>query len=184
MVMRKLITGLAVFGLSASALSEGGADKSSHHDAKAGAKLSPPSSIKKEHEELHEKLHHLVGIGGKTGSAAKEVARLLQPHFEKEEKFALPPLRQLSELSEGRTPSDSAETVRLTDQFKRELPQMLNEHKAVVGALQRLKDAAKAEGKQEAVAFADALEAHATLEEEVLYPTALLIGKYLKEKGK
>lgn len=184
MAIRMLITALALFSLSITAHAEAGGAKTAHNDSEAGARSSVPSSIAAEHQELHEKLSHLVGLGGKTGSAAKEVESLLRPHFVKEEKFALPPLRHLSDLAAGKTPSDTAATLRLTEQLERELPRMLSEHQAVVVALRQLREAAKTEGKQEGVEFANALQAHASLEEQVLYPSALLVGRYLKEKGK
>ena len=49
-------------------------------------------------------------------------------------------------------------------------------------ALNGLIDASKAEGKLEYVGFAEKLMAHARTEEEVSYPTALLIGHYIKAK--
>jgi hypothetical protein len=49
-----------------------------------------------------------------------------------------------------------------------------------VTALQRLVEAAKAESKPEYVRFAEKLMAHARTEEEVSYPTALLISRFLK----
>ena len=51
-----------------------------------------PESLELEHEELHRQLVHAVKEGGKIGEAAKAVAELLHPHFEKEEEYALPPL--------------------------------------------------------------------------------------------
>ena len=56
------------------------------------------------------------------------------------------------------------------------------EHEEIVAALHTLMDAAKAESKSEFVDFAEKLMAHARMEEEVSYPTALLIGRYIKEK--
>ncbi len=143
-----------------------------------------PSAIQAEHAELHEKLRELTRSGGKTGNAANDVEKLLKPHFVKEEQLALPPLGLLADLSNGRMPGDSTAMIRMTDQLKREMPQMLAEHKKVVAALQRLQEAAEAEGKPQGVQFAKALAAHAVLEEQVLYPSALLVGKYLNEKRK
>ena len=57
---------------------------------------------------------------------------------------------------------------------------MLTEHREIVKALQRLTEAAKSENMPEYVRFAERLMAHARAEEEVSYPTALLIGRYLK----
>jgi len=42
--------------------------------------------------------------------------------------------------------------------------------------------AAKAEGKEDAARFAEDLERHARMEEEILYPAALLTGLYVREK--
>jgi hypothetical protein len=61
-----------------------------------------------------------------------------------------------------------------------ELPQMLGEHKAIVAALHHLVDAAKRENQMEYARFAEKLLLHAETEEEVFYPTAILLGEYLK----
>jgi hypothetical protein len=59
---------------------------------------------------------------------------------------------------------------------------MLSEHKSIVAELTRLIDAARAEGRPEVVHFAEKLKLHAQTEEDVLYPSAILIGRYLKLK--
>jgi hypothetical protein len=61
-----------------------------------------PKSIKLEHEELHEGLEEATMEPGSIGDAAKAVQEVLQPHFLKEEEFALPPLGLLSKLSNSR----------------------------------------------------------------------------------
>ena len=143
-----------------------------------------PPAIQAEHKELHEKLRELTCMRGRTGNAAIEVEKLLEPHFVKEEQLALPPLGLLADLSSGQMPPDSAAIIRMTDHLKREMPQMLAEHKKVVAALQQLQEAANAEDNPQGVQFAKALAAHAALEEQVLYPSALLVGRYLNEKSK
>ena len=57
---------------------------------------------------------------------------------------------------------------------------MLEEHKTVVAALQRLMTAAQAENKPEHAHFAEKLVLHARTEEDVLYPSAILVGEYVK----
>ena len=47
--------------------------------------------------------------------------------------------------------------LELTDQLEAELPQMLAEHRAIVDALQQLRDAAEQAGRSDIVEFADAL---------------------------
>lgn len=139
-----------------------------------------PATLKAEHEELHGELARATKTGGRTGEAAKAVAKVMHPHFVKEEEYALPPLGLLSALSKGKLDAGMAEAISMTDKLEAELPEMLAEHKEIVTALQRLVEAAKAEDKPEYVHFAEKLIAHARTEEEVSYPSALLVGRYLK----
>ncbi|PSC02480.1 hypothetical protein SLNSH_23870 [Alsobacter soli] len=139
-----------------------------------------PASLKSEHEELHRGLAQAAKAGGLTGEAAQAVAKLMHPHFEREEEYALPPLGLLGPLSSGRVEDGMAEALKMTDRLEAELPHMLAEHKDIVTALHGLVAAAKAEGKPEYVRFAEKLIAHANAEEEVSYPAALLVGRYLK----
>ena len=53
---------------------------------------------------------------------------------------------------------------------------MIEEHNGIVIALDNLIRVAKKENKTEFVQFAEKLKLHAKTEEEVLYPTAILIG--------
>ncbi|MDN3513686.1 MAG: hypothetical protein NG747_04735 [Candidatus Brocadia sp.] len=143
-----------------------------------------PQSLQAEHEELHAELVKATQAGGKTGDAAKAVANILHPHFVKEEEFALPPLGLLSLLAEGKITPEMRSVLVMTDKLKAELHQMHQEHNAIVAALKTLSDAAKEEKKMEYIHFAEKLMLHAQTEEEVLYPTSVLIGEYLKLKLK
>jgi hypothetical protein len=141
-----------------------------------------PRPLEVTHEELHAELVKATKSGGRTGEAAKAVAKVLHPHFVKEEEYALPPLGLLVALSQGKIEKGMAAAIETTDKLEAELPQMLAEHKAVVAALEALVDAAKAENKPDAAQLAEKLILHAQTEEQVSYPAALLIGRYLKAK--
>ena len=141
-----------------------------------------PKALVDEHEELHAELVRLTLTRGKVGEAARLVAALLHPHFTKEEEFALPPLGVLAAVAEGRVTPEMRDVLVLTDKLRAELPQMLAEHKAVVRALRRLAAAARQEKKPGAARFAEALKRHATSEEQVLYPAAILVGECLKAR--
>ena len=144
--------------------------------------LRIPHSLKLEHEELHAELVKATGEGGKVGESAKVVAKALHPHFVKEDEYALPPLGLLSLLAEGKVEPEMTKVLAITDKLKAELPHMIQEHQAIVAALQTLVNAAKEEKKMEYVRFAEKLTLHAQTEEEVLYPAAILIGEHLKLK--
>jgi hemerythrin superfamily protein len=143
-----------------------------------------PSPLKLEHEELHADLAKAAKAGGRIGDAATAVAKVLHDHFLKEEEFALPPLGLLSLLSRDKVEPGMETVLAMTDRLKKELPEMLREHEAVVAALQNLIAAAKEEQKLEHAHFAEKLMLHAKTEEQVLYPAAILIGEYLKLKLK
>ena len=141
-----------------------------------------PESMKVEHDELHAALVRLTRAGGRTGEAAKAVAKVLHAHFVKENEYALPPLSLLVPLSQGKFDPAMADVLKLTDKLAADMPAMLSEHGDIVTALKALTEAATAENKSEGVQFASMLTAHAQMEEQVTYPTALLIGRYVKSK--
>jgi hypothetical protein len=141
-----------------------------------------PRPLKAEHEALHNMLRKATQEPGELGDAAKTVATLMHPHFIKEEEYALPPLGLLRDLAQGKVTPDMQEVVELTDKLKADLDQMLEEHKSIVAALEKLSAAAKKADKMEYAEFASALILHAQTEEEVSYPTAILIGEYVREK--
>lgn len=143
-------------------------------------RLSPPSSIQIEHAHLHEQLTAAQQAGGETGEAAAAVAQVLIPHFEEEEAYAMPPLGLLPALARGEVSEDMRPAIEMAQQLRANYPQMLAEHKQLVTALERLEAAATREGHPEHAAFAHQLMLHAEHEEQVLYPTTLLIGEYLK----
>ena len=144
--------------------------------------LEIPKSIKLEHEELHEDLEEATMESGSVGDAAKAVQEVLQPHFLKEEKFALPPLGLLSQLSKDQISPEMNDVLEMTEKLKTELIQMIAEHREIVARLKILTEAAIKENKLDYVQFAEKLTLHAQTEEEVLYPAAILVGEYLKTK--
>ena len=145
-------------------------------------KFPAPAAMVAEHEELHADLGKAIRSGGRTAEAARAVGRALHEHFLREEEFAIPPLSLLPALARGEFAPDMAEVLTMTDRLEAELPQMLLEHQAVVRALSALSEAAKAEGKPEVEQFAERLKLHAQTEEELSYPAAILVGKYVRAK--
>ncbi len=143
-----------------------------------------PESLRKEHEELHAELAQIIKSGGEAGTAAGNVARVLHPHFLKEEEFALPPLGLLVSLAAGKVTPDMAGAAKMAGKLKAEMPEMLAEHREIVGALKPLEEAAKKENKPQAARFAEKLALHARTEEEVLYPASILAGEFIGLKLK
>jgi hemerythrin HHE cation binding domain-containing protein len=142
-------------------------------------KLEIPAPLQAEHDELHAELAAATQAPGAVGEAAREVARLMHPHFVREEQFALPPLGLLAGAVRGVLRSEMAEVLPMTRRLKAELPAMFAEHRQIVAALEKLLAAAQAAGLPEIGKFALALMRHARTEELVLYPAAILLGEYL-----
>ena len=70
----------------------------------------------------------------------------------------------------------------MTDALKRELPRMLEEHKQVHAAVEKLRAAAREARAPKHEEFAAALALHAQTEEQVLYPAAILVGEAVRAR--
>jgi iron-sulfur cluster repair protein YtfE (RIC family) len=140
-----------------------------------------PGSLIKEHRELHSTLEHATGEPGELGNAARALAERLMPHFEREEEFALPPLGLLAVRGEGDA-SEVEAIIAQTDRLADEIPSMLKEHTEIGEAALTLSRVARGAGKDEYVKFTESLMDHAKMEEEIMYPAALLVGAYLRAR--
>lgn len=144
------------------------------------AEIGIPESMRLEHEELHNELLGATKAPGRIGEAARAVAKVLHPHFVREEQIALPPLGLLRALGEGQFAAEMLDVLPLTDALRAELPRMLEEHKAIGAALRRLGEVAAEENAPEFERLAGKIRLHAQSEEEVFYPAALLVGEIVR----
>jgi len=143
--------------------------------------LKIPEAMELEHEELHEALRKATKIPGRVGEAARHVAEVLHPHFERENQLALPVIGIARELAEERTSADFPKALELVEKFAPEYEKMLQEHVEIVKALDELEKAAKKAKRKTVVDFARKLKLHAKTEEDLTYPAVLIIGKLLKQ---
>src|SRR5687768_15541380 len=92
--------------------------------------LKIPDSIRAEHNAIHSALVEATQAPGQVGLAAKELAQVLQPHFERKEQIALPPLGLLAALASGDKLSEELQSAALTmtNALSAELPRMIEEH--------------------------------------------------------
>ena len=139
-----------------------------------------PASIRAEHEELWAELDHATVCSGRVGEAARMVAQRLRPHFAREEQIALPPLALLLPLSTRGFAPEMVAVLPMSDSLAAELPRMLQEHREIRQAVERLAEAARSEMRPDQLQLAERLRQHAQTEEEVLYPAAIMVGKYVR----
>lgn len=139
-----------------------------------------PQSLRTEHEVIHSALEEATKAPGRVGAAAKELAAVLDPHFKRENEIALPPLGLLAPLAAGERPAGMEAALAMTDALRKELPRMLEEHKRIRGATEKLRAAAREAKALAQEQFAEDLAQHARTEEEVLYPAAILVGDIIR----
>ena len=155
-----------------------------HDDAKHDSAAFPiPAALRAEHAEIHEALEAATKKPGRVGVAARELAQLLHPHFQREEQIALPPLGLLAPLARGDRPANMRDVLPMTDSLRAELPRMLEEHKAIRAATMRLRSVARAAGDGAVVRLAESLALHAQNEEEIMYPAAVLVGDLVRARS-
>ncbi len=142
--------------------------------------LKTPTPLTLMHQALRADINDASKLEGRTGQAARLVARLIEPHYAKEEEFALPPLGLLPQLAAGTIEPQMAAAVTMAKRLHDELSDLLAERHMIVAALEELMEAAEAEDHAELVGRAERLMLHEETEEQVSYPTAILIGKYLQ----
>ena len=157
---------------------------SSHAEAAVtDHQIQIPESLRVEPAEIHAELVRATTAPGRVGEAARELARILHPHFVREEQIALPPLGLLAPLAWGEVTPGMREVLPMTDALRAELPRMLEEHAAIRAATIRLAEAARAEGDVAVERLAGKLRLHAQGEEELFYPAAVLVGDLVRARS-
>lgn len=145
--------------------------------------LETPEVLIRGHESLYEDLEIIISFGGEIGEKTKQLAKMLHSHFKKEEEYALPPLGLLLELADGRWNLDASTVVKMADKLQSQLSEMKNEHENIRVVLNKLKNISNEENKNTSKIhrFINDLSIHIDIEDQVLYPAAILVGNYLKK---
>lgn len=143
-------------------------------------KPKTPKAIKNGHENLCTELQDIIVLGGKIGEKAEILKLDMYPHFEKEEKYALPPLGLLLAMSEGNWEIDTDAAIEMSDMLQLKLSELQQEHNNILKALQDFRTVANEENILIAKQFVKDLMLHIEVEDQVLYPATILIGNYLR----
>ena len=133
-----------------------------------------PTSLREEHKEIMGSLREFAVLPGATGRVIMELLDVLEPHFEKEEKLAMPVLGSISELVSGDHVIDLREIAESQGALLSEYDKMFEEHSELKKFIVRAQKIARHEKYEEVVNLLDVLTHHSKVEEEVLYPAALL----------
>ncbi len=144
--------------------------------------LETPKPIHLAHQEMRDQLLRTTHQGGRVGETARRVLRLFEPHLEKEERYAMPVLGLVPELAGSGPTASMREVLPLIEEFHAQYENLLAEHRMIAAALEEMLDAAKSEDKPDCADVAMQILNHASLEESVLYPAAMLAGKEIKRR--
>lgn len=151
--------------------------------AQEGGSIEIPESLRIEHEEIRQQLTAVMRAPGEVGTAAGELARVLGPHFQRENQIALPPLGALRPLAHGEPVPGADRILAMTDSLRAELPEMLEEHETIAAAARNLVETAESHGHEAAAELGRTIQLHARTEEEVLYPAAVLVGGLIRARN-
>lgn len=142
-------------------------------------KLELPEALCLREESIRTALHAAVQAGGETGACARMLEAILLPHLEKEDTEILQMLALLAPLAAGEIDPKMDGAVPDLDAMRERASELSVEHTAIIEAGSKLLSAAQAEGVAGVAEFAGRLLVRVRLDEEVFYPTALLIRRHL-----
>ena len=146
-------------------------------DALDDITMASPRFLEEEHAELMGSLRSASKLGDETGKAVGRLLEKLEPHFEEEERLVTPCLGALADLAEG-VDATVHSLAQLSPQLKERYRTFYKEHETIK---ERAVIAGGIAAKEMHSGIADTIEAlvhHAMVEEEVLYPSALVACMY------
>lgn len=142
-----------------------------------------PEPLQVNQNEMCVALERAAHSGGRTGKAARDVMKVLQPHLLKEEDDLLQTLGLLVPLAHNEFNAGMLDVLEKTEHLKSRMFEIMREHVEIIEAAHKLLQAAHAEKKLSLVGFTERLMLRAWTDEVVFYPAAILIAEYLKLKS-
>ncbi len=144
------------------------------------ANLHTPEPIINEHQEFRDELLTAIKIGGESGNVASQIAEILNPHFKKEEEFAFPPLILMAPLARDEINPSMKDALGMIEQLKKELSILTDDHIKIILKLEYFDRAIKFERLTEFTIFSKRLIHHSRAKEGILYPAAIILGKFIR----
>ena len=139
-----------------------------------------PKALQRDRDDLRGQLTEVAGEEGPLGEEASRGVHILHAHILREEQFALPPLSLLPLLADGFVWAEMGPGVAMAETLKANLPDMLEDHEEMLVVLRALEQAARQAGRSDVTLLVQRLMEHAELEAEVLYPAAIVAGRFLE----
>jgi hypothetical protein len=146
--------------------------------------LTIPQSIRFEHAAIIERLTKEAALPTAPGMVARKALAVIKDHFAREEEFVFPPLGLLDEIAEGRLPDDATIkiAIEMAERTKKSRASFYQDHVTITSLMNELRESATKMRETDLVAFASSIAAHNLNEIEVVQPTTVMIGEYLRSK--
>ena len=141
-----------------------------------------PNELRADHVRIQQRLRDLSLRADPVGKAAKQVLVLLVPHDQREEEFVLPLVGLLEQVAADRIRPDMALAIPMADKLKAEKDRLSDEHTAVIDALLVLRSASLRSHEPKVTQFAEDIASDEVNDGQVVYPAAILVGKYIRDK--
>jgi hypothetical protein len=141
-----------------------------------------PQSQRSEHMENLQRLQGMAARPGKVGEIAKRAVALFKEHDARESDYIMPPLTLLPVLADGKVTPDMQWAVDMSDRVKADREVIFQEHTRMIDVLNQLRAAGEQAHDAEAVDFAQGAAIDALNDVEILEPTAVMIGDYIRAK--
>ena len=145
-------------------------------------RLMTPESLRVSHDEARAEFLRATTLGGRIADAAMRLSEICLPHFQREEKFVFPILGLLPELTRDTVRSEMADFLPLISNIDAKHDVLDNQHRSIHTAIEALLEASQREKNREFVDFARKMLVHEKVEDEVIYPAVVVVGKFLQEK--
>jgi hypothetical protein len=147
--------------------------------------LMVPQSIRYEHNQIIDRLTKEAAKSGVAAAVAQRLLVVMKAHFAKEEDFVFPPLGLLDQITAGEMPSDSVKktAIEMADRTRAAAGDLNEEHLQITSMMDELIQAATRANEPGLAVFATDVAAHSLNEIEILLPTTILIGDYLRSNS-
>lgn len=150
--------------------------------ASAPVEHAIPQSLAFEHQETLDRLNVLAKRPGQVGVAARKALVLFRQHAAREQEYILPPLTLLPDIADGKATPDMAWALAMCDRVKADREAIFREHTDVIDVMNELMAAGTRAHDADAVEFAKSAAGDALNDLEILEPTVVMIGDYLRAK--
>ena len=142
--------------------------------------LTSPTTLVEWHADIRDGLVRAAHEHGPIGEASQRVARYFAQHAEKEERLLFPVLALLPRVAHNNFDAQMADALPLFEKLESSMEDMLAEHRMIAAALEAMVAAAKAQDRADFGGLVARIFHYVKLEETVIYPSALVLGRYLR----